>query len=81
MTITFAGKFVYISHFFILLRFNPFDLSVDRERIINKYKKQANKEKNLIINTRTELRKNLFIFKSFYEIEQLDFGTFLRRRD
>ena len=30
-TLAFTGKFVYIAHLFILLRLNPFDLSVDRE--------------------------------------------------
>ena len=28
----FTGKFVYMAHHFILLRLNPFDLRVDRER-------------------------------------------------
>ena len=31
MTMAFSGKFLSITHHFILLRFNPFDLSGDRE--------------------------------------------------
>ena len=31
MTMTFAGKFVYMAHHFILLRLNPFEFRVDRE--------------------------------------------------
>ena len=31
MTMAFTGKFVYMAHYFILLRLNPFGLSVDRE--------------------------------------------------
>ena len=30
LTMAFTGKFVYMAHHFILLRLNPFDLSVDR---------------------------------------------------
>ena len=31
LTMAFTGKFVYIAHHFILLRFNSFELSADRE--------------------------------------------------
>ena len=31
LTMTFTGKFVYMTHHFILLRLNPFGLGIDRE--------------------------------------------------
>ena len=32
-----TGIFVYMDHLFILLRLNPFDLEVDRERLSFEY--------------------------------------------
>ena len=34
LTMALTGKFVYMAHHFILLWLNPFDLRVDRERMV-----------------------------------------------
>ena len=37
LTMAMTGIFVYMDHLFILLRLNPFDLEVDRERLSFEY--------------------------------------------